>query len=494
MENNRQLMNKPCPPSAYRALQAVQIAYFFGNQLLLFAVSPGMELDMAEQVWLADRYAWVYGSQPPLYTWISRALLTVSGGSLLPLYLFKAMLLSVIVGSLLSIGRRAGFTTSQMIGTLAGVFLTMGLAWEAQRDLTHTVLATALAAWMLRDGAIAHPGGWRIALRTGLLSGLGMLAKYNFLLFAVSWYWTRARPGRPSSVPSDRRRWLVGLLLAVCLIAPHLHAINHAGDLVFESTDKFELGESARWRGILDVGGAILISLAPLAALGAVIALRRRPVRESGEETNSVISMLFRLLRLSIVITLAITIISGTSEVRERWLIPLFFFSPVLFAHLLPRAPDRVANGFVLAGLAAGLLISIFLPARVVWADALGSHNRLNLPYRALMHEIAAEAGRPMFVIVDGVLPAGHARLAFPDAEIFVYNRANPAPAPRGEGLVIGRMDAGSLDHFREWLERMDIEPADVRQLQHSLYYSREKAAGVWWSPVRLSAPVHFAD
>ncbi len=493
MENKRQLRNTLCPPSAYRALQAVQIVYFFGNQLLLFAVSRGMELDLAEQVWLADRYTWVYGSQPPLYTWISKALLTVSGGSLLPLYLFKAMLLSVIVGSLLSIGRRAGFTTFQMIGTLAGAFLTMGLAWEAQRDLTHTVLATALAAWILRDGAMACPGGWRVALRTGLLSGLGVLAKYNFLLFAVSWYWTRAHPGRLSA-PFDRRRWLVGLLLAVCLIAPYLHAINHAGDLVFESTDKFELGESTRWQGLLDAGGAILISLAPLAALGAVIALRRRPVREAGEETNPVSAMLVRLLQLSIVITLALTLISGASEVRERWLIPLFFYSPVLFAHLLPRAPDRVASGFVLAGLAAGLLISIFLPARVVWADALGSHNRLNLPYRELMHQIAAEAGRPTFVIVDGVLPAGHARLAFPDAEIFVYNRANPAPAPRGDGLVIGRMDAGSFDHFREWLERMDIELTDVRQIQHSLYYSTQKAAGVWWSPVRLNTPVHFAD
>lgn len=493
MQNTRKFKNEPCPPPVYRLLQLSQLVYFYGNQVILFAVSRGMELDMAEQVWLADRYAWVYGSQPPLYTWISRALLTAFGGSLLPLYLFKATLLSIIVGALLSIGRRAGFTTFQMIGTLAGIFLTPGLAWESQRDLTHTVLATALSAWILRDGAIACLRGWRDALRTGLLSGLGMLAKYNFLLFAVCWYWTCARR-RCQAALADRRRGLVGLFLAVCLIAPHLRAINDTGDLVFEAIDKFELRESALWRGIVDVVGSILLSVAPLAVLGAVVGLRRTVVSEISGQANRIIPMLFRLFNVSILMTVVITVISGASEVRERWLVPLFFYSPLLFAHLLPRAPDRVANGFLLAGLAVGLAISMLLPARVVWADTLGSHNRLNLPYRELMEKIAKEAGHVKFVIVDGVLPAGHARLAFPDAEIFVYNRLSLSPSPRGDGLVMGRMETGSLDHFREWIERMDIDLTDVRHLQHPLYYSKHKVAHVWWSTVRLNTPVHFAD
>lgn len=480
----------------YRTLQATQFLYFVCVQLALFFVSPGMELDMAEQVWLSRRYAFVYGSQPPLYTWMVRTLLLASGGSLLPLYLFKAALLSLTVGALLSIGRRLGFSGQQLMGIVAAAFWAPIFSWESQRDLTHTVLASAIAALTLRESATGSvsPGVFG-ALRLGLLLAAGTLSKYNYLLFAIIWGAICLAP-RVAGEPTVRRTALAGIALALILILPHLSAATKAEALWLESVEKFELEDATRWKGFVDAAGSLLIVFLPVLGLAAVSGIRGALALRVSSMASDLLQRLARLAFASSIAVLAITVVSGASEVRERWLWPMFFYTPLIAGALLPLAPPAAARRFIAIGFFLALIAGVALPLRVVAADLLGSHNRLNLPYRDLMQAIAQRhAASPAFVIVDGVLLAGAARLSFPHAEIYVYDRPNSAPPPRGAGLIIGRAEQRAREPFEQWLDRMDLAPTSPPQeVSAPLYRSARKTAALWWAPVRADTPVHFDD
>lgn len=482
----------PCARGPYLAMQTAQSVYFFLNQLALFLVSGGMELDMAEQVWLSDRYAWVYGTQPPLYTWITRLLLGLFGGSLLPMYLFKAGLLSLLVGALLAVGYRARFSAAQLLAVLAGVFLNPMVSWEAQRDLTHTALATAVAAWLLHEGMKIGARGAADIVRTALLLAAGMLSKYNFILFAVVWLFVRSRDAQAGG-PYFRQQALIAALMAVCLFAPQLTAASRALDTWLDSADKFELGQGSRWSGMADAVGSMLMMLAPLVVLMLVEGVRDFAASVRAASVHVAPRLLIKLLRASAGAVLLLTFVSGATEIRERWLLPLFFHVPLVVASLLPQAPPRFAARYVRAGFAAAIAMMMLLPARVVAADWLGSHNRLNLPYRELMLEVAAHSPAPSFLIVDSILLAGHARLAFPDAEIFVYGRPPHQSVPHGEGLLVGRLDVKAPDAFQTWMDRMELHPESRHEMRRPLYHSDRKTAGVWWARIRLEGPIHFA-
>ncbi|MCS6772293.1 MAG: hypothetical protein NZ740_09760 [Kiritimatiellae bacterium] len=482
-----------CPPAVYRLLQVGQVAYFTAVQLLLFAASPGMELDLAEQVWQSDRFAWVYGSQPPLYTWIVRCLWILTEGSLLPLYLLKAALLSLATGALLSAGRRMGFSAIQLAGVLAGVFWLPTVLWEAQRDLSHSVLATACAAWLLRCLTIEPRRPWAEAFRNGAWLAAGTLSKYNFLLFALAWWWAQ-RPAAARHGTFARLSHLAAVGIGAVLVLPHLAAATREESLLFESADKFEWGDGRWGTGLVDAAGAIAAMMVPVLGIWLAagfpnpLSLARRTC--AGRELRPLLGLLTAALAL----TLGLTALSGVSEVRERWLWPIFFFTPLFAGAALAHLPRSAAMRYIVAGFAVALVVGIGLPARVVWADAWGTHNRRNLPYPDLLRAIASAAEPADFIIADSVLVAGSARLAFPGARIFVYDRPHAGPPPRGSGLLIGRAEDRARLPFERWLDRMDLEPGPRTIVSAPLYHSAKKTAALWWSPVTIHTPLHFDD
>lgn len=126
------------------------LAYFTLHVAIRTLISPTADGDEAEQVMLAQKALWGYGSQPPLYTWLQIIFFKAFGFSIFSLALLKNLLLAGTY--LLTYSNAKMVTRSRACGLAAALSLLFieQIAWESQRDLTHTVLGATLAAATLQ--------------------------------------------------------------------------------------------------------------------------------------------------------------------------------------------------------------------------------------------------------------------------------------------------------------------------------------------------------
>jgi len=89
---------RPSPGQAVPATWVLLLlAYLSLVAGLQAAVSPTLELDQAEQLILAQKLAWGYTNQPPLYTWLVWGLTALTGSVVFSLWALKVALLTGFV-------------------------------------------------------------------------------------------------------------------------------------------------------------------------------------------------------------------------------------------------------------------------------------------------------------------------------------------------------------------------------------------------------------
>lgn len=411
MNLQQSVLPEPAPIASWIGLFAA--AYLFLNALTLGLVSSTADLDQAQQLVLSQDLSLGYGAQPPLYTWLVNALFSVTGPDRNALLAFKAALLSTLVLGFLKIGRELGFDTRQQTLMVMGLALLPSLVWEAQRDLTHSVLATVLSAWTLWSlFRLRRVASWGNYALFGLLVGLGLLSKYNFAVFAG------ALLVAASLTPGFRQRvlspgMLASLAIAVAVALPHfLWVVSHA-DQALSSSHKFDIEKSAFYTGVLEVAQAFLLFLGPL-ILAYALSWRRGAAAQAPSNAGRV--FLFRLLLVLLVLLPALVVLSGASNVKNRWLQPLLFFVPILLVTWGVAKP-RI---FIGLGLAMVLATALLLPGRTLFASWTESVRRPNLPYVQMGEALRATAGEPDVIISPQELLAGNMRLVFPEARIEV--------------------------------------------------------------------------
>src|SRR5262249_5619942 len=147
-------------------------------------------------------------------------------------------------------------TRSHLCGTAAAISLLFipQVAWESQRDLTHSVLSATLAVATLSCFLQAHERQQaRWYLLFGVCAGLGLQSKYNYVfwllgLLVAAWSLSELRP-----TMRDKRMWFA-LGLCVLIFLPNGLWILHHQDLAFLTASKFGLQETARWLETIRIG------------------------------------------------------------------------------------------------------------------------------------------------------------------------------------------------------------------------------------------------
>ncbi|MCV6612334.1 MAG: glycosyltransferase family 39 protein, partial [Amphritea sp.] len=173
-----------------------------------------------------------YTTQPPLYTWLQWGVFQVFGHGVLGLAILKAGLIFSIYFFVWQIARR--LISSHQMALLAAFALILipSVSWESIRDLTHSVLATAIAAATFFAAIRIYED--RSALAYLLLGGLlaaGMLSKYSFAVFALSLLLAAL------SLPAWRgllfdKRILLTVFAGTVVALPHLiWAISHLDEI-----------------------------------------------------------------------------------------------------------------------------------------------------------------------------------------------------------------------------------------------------------------------
>jgi len=455
--------------------------YFTLHCLMRPLLSQSLELDEAEQMLLSQGFCWGYTGQPPLYTWLQIGVFELTGRHILGLSLLKNLLLFLAYWfNYLTACRLFGDDGRRVALVTLSWFLVRQIAWEAQRDLSHSVIALALASaslfWIVRGldrrGPLWYP-------LHGILLGLGVLAKYNFGLYLLAAHIALLTLPAGSKMLLNGRI-LIALLAMAAVVSPHVawfleHTASGLG-----SAHKLQISESvSHWATIGNLSIAVIDFLSPLWLVYAVLFwrhLQRMPELAPVDHTfiRRYVVAGFSLLALSV---LGI----GVGHVSDRWMTPLLFALPAAFFCSAVEIPERSYRWFRGIAVAAAMLVLLFSALRATLWPSLFGPTRLQFPFTEFAGQLVREGFTQGIVIADSAHVAGNllhqipALVAYtPSVGVFAFSRR---PTTGNRLLVVW-----NAEKHREMPEKL------VRYLRTAWSLQPEKLKPVYYSqPYRYS-------
>lgn len=405
--------------------------YFAFQVIWRRLLGAGLNLDEAEILLWSRHLAMGYGPQPPLYSWLQWGFLQAIPDPLLALSLLKNIALAATYLGVWRLLRSAYPARIAGPATLA-LFLVPQIAWDSQRDLTHSVLATALAAGTaLAFWTRALPGrrgGWALV---GLLTGAGMLAKPNFLvvpaafvLAALTLADLRGRV-RPAGV-------LLAVAIAAAIVAlPLRWALAHP-ELAFASAHKLAMagaGGRAALAGLGALGKALVDLLAlPLVVAGAILWLNR------DRRVAAPWTPLERLILRAVLIGLALAVVgvlaSGTTNIRRLWLLPVVYLTaPLVALRLMAAVGAGAVRGLVRTVAVLAVVVVVALGVNIRYGEP-GNPSLTRAPVADVIDEVLARHPDAGLIVAAPSWLAGDLAYLRPGLPVVGLDDPGAAPPP----------------------------------------------------------------
>ena len=148
-----------------------------------------------------------------------------------------------------------------------------------------------------------------------------------------------------------------------------------------------------------------------------------------------------RLLLLLVVFALAgvalTMLLTHATSFKGRWLQPLFFCVPILYAALLhTRIDERAWKRIFTAAVTIAAIVMVLLPGRVWTAEKLHREEQLTVPFGALFNQMQIEINRADVLVADTHVLGGNLRLRFPNKAVLTPKFQLPA-APSANHVVV---------------------------------------------------------
>jgi hypothetical protein len=438
-------------------------AYLVIHFAVRMAMWPTLGLDDAEQALFAQQFAWTYRYRaPPLFTWALVALDRLGRVDIVTISLLRYSLLGITFGCIYLTARRL-LTDLRLAALSAYSFVAIYVfAYYSHHDLTHTTTLSAMLAlaWYVFVRLAASPGpGWYVAL--GATVGLGLLAKWNFVMFAA------ALPLACLLRPGFRQLVLTPKLLlaggtAAVVVVPSVAAALRMGPVAGEDLRTVLGSQSAHLlrrigEGSWELLAAVLVYPQPLLVIVLVLFAGplMRGLRAGARHTGSGplrpdAGLLGWTMVISIALHWGLVLALGATEFSERLMQPPLLILPVWLFMLIERGlpSDRAINAFalLLAAIAAATLI-----ARVA-IYLRGAEHCSTCRSMVPFHELAQEMKSAGFqgggtVLTKGFHIGGNLRVAFPEARIIDADyppTAWPEPAGSNQCLLVWPLRDGA--------------------------------------------------
>jgi len=470
------------------------LCYFAFQVFFLTMISNGAGIDDAEQLAYVGALQWGYGgSQAPLYTWINSIAGDLFGISLFTLYLVKFSMLASLFASVYFGARLLGLSRMVAAAGMLGMFMLPQISWESQRTLTHSVGGTTGCAWaFLAFAWHMRSRSWYSAVLLGLGIAAGLLGKFNASFFLIALILAGLSIPAYRSVLVSRTSIAAVLTFVVAVTPTALWALSHKENLLARS-HKFEMNAGGQlvisrlhgeWKLFLN---SVLFSGVALSFYGIARwrsraeAATARAVWSDGEKLIARV-VLFGLAAVAIGV-----LVSGAAEVKDRWLQPVLFLSPLLLAVLLERSikSELPLKRFAVVGALLALVAIPGLAINILYAREGGVPSIGQLDYAKLFAATRAE-GDYRTVASDGPqfpgnlrlydtsltpvhmeMPNASARIKFP--ALFVWSGDGP------NGAVIALMQAAGVP----------TPPTNVKQiaLSYKFYPGRTKVVSYVYVP-----------
>ncbi|MGO6972188.1 ArnT family glycosyltransferase [Rhizobium leguminosarum] len=424
---------------------ALLAAYFALQVGVRLATSHSLDLDEAEQAFRSQWLAAGYGPQPPFYNWLQYTVFQFAGVSLTALSVIKNLLLFI---SYLLYGLTARLVLRDKalvaIATL-GLLTIPQMAFEMQRDLTHTV-AVFFSASIFFYGFIRSLKQPSLAsyLISGIGIGFGLLAKYNFAILPAAALIAALSDARLRPRIFD---WRLVLTVAVALVItlPHLFWLKDNLDFATARTlEKMTASGDASYLTQVAMGVSSLalatISFAALtvAVFAIVFGKSLRPALGSGSEWTR---LLERMMLVFLAGILLLIVFGGAAGIKDRWLVPMLFILPLYFCLKIEAAGVETGKAFrrfmpVVAVIMIG--VPAVLYGSVATARFTGHYERLNRPYAGML-DILRKQAEPAAILAGDSLLAGNLRQDIPSVPVLSidYPGFNPNLTGRRPLLLV---------------------------------------------------------
>ncbi len=418
------------PP--WRLVPVIVVGYFALQAGLRIAAGGAVDLDEGEQLVATQALDWGYGPQPPLYTWIQWVVFRITADGIAGVALFKNALMAAAYLGVWAAARAAGASPRVAAVAVASTLLLPPILWEAQRALSHSVMAVAATTWTV--ALVLHlrraPRLWGF-LGLGALLAAGLLAKANYAFVAAGLATALLiEPG------SRHAGYLLSVAVAAVLLArPALWMLENR-EAVLRHVRKFEIDAAdpavAAASGVGEFVTSTLAFLALLAVAHGLL-IWRRPAANAPEDAAEAARFLGRAVAASLVLVAVVVAASGTTTVKERWLMPLL--APVPLAATLwaaARIDAVAAKRVTLLGTALALVAMVALQVGFRLGDGDPSYQL------APMADATEELPEgPRLVLASSSFIGGNLRLSRPEMAVLTPKMATLPLDPPADGPAL---------------------------------------------------------
>jgi 4-amino-4-deoxy-L-arabinose transferase-like glycosyltransferase len=429
------------------------IFYLLAHFAIRMMMGPALSVDDSEQAYFSQSYAWAYRYKaPPLFTWLLVTLGQVIPVGVVAIGLVRYALLGLTYGFVYLTARRLIADPRLSALSVYSFAAINPLAEASHRNLTHSTALTAVAAiaWYIfvRLAATRHLG-WYLAL--GAAFGLGMLAKWNFVILALALPLSclLSRGGRPLIFT-----WKVvpAALVATAIVLPTFIATLKirppADDLVATVLDTTERSLGQVLTGTLNLLDATIIYALPFLPIALIlfgIPLWRGLRAGSGQTALKATRIDTALIGLTMAVGLALlwifVLAGGATKFSVRYLFPVLLILPVwLFMQVERGRPvGRSLNVFVFVLAALAVFVAAKRVARVTGVAHCGLCPEWR-PFGPVADQLADAGYMGLGTILADIENGGNLRPLFPRTRVIdpIYPPTNlSTPAGEGQCLII---------------------------------------------------------
>jgi hypothetical protein len=465
--------------------------YFAVNAALRIALPGSLGLEGSRLVFFAQWLAPGYVGQAPLPVWLLHGVTQVIGTNIVAVALLENLLLFlaywlISAAAFLVIRNRA-----LAIIAVLGMLLLPQVAYELQRDAGPWAAALATSGLFLYAlVAMLDRGSLPAYALTGLAIGGGLLANYGFGLLAG------AALIAILIEPAFRARlwnWRViaTLLFLGASFSAHAlwlgEAFGPVADLAMTTLAGHPSGgdrTSLTIEGLFSLGVGLAGFFLPAMLVFWLSFGRRFP--QSWQASNRWTRLVGVILIIGIAAFLLLVLAGGTPQIRDRWLLQVFFLLPLYFSLKLDALNETIGNAPKRFG-AVAVIIMIVVPLGLVahalspfWGGRYGSNHVPHGP--AIAAILAANADLPSLVMAEDEALAGNIKRAAPGLRVVT---------PSHSGFVKGYPFDATHPLLLVWRANGDVGAA-VPERVAALLSSQVEAGAVPPMPQFMAQPHHF--
>lgn len=385
---------------AHRAPRAIAI-YIVLVLALRLCLSRFLEIDEAQFVG-AVAFSWIYGnSHPPLYNWLVRLALELTGWNwVLALAMVRLALLGLYHWLVFDTARRLAGDRAGILALTASAFLPQ-IVWMSIQTTAHTILVIAASIGIVHAFALMRSGRGNIAyVWLGIWAAIGALAKYNFFIFLIS-FLVAAALISPIRGQLFRRPIWISIAIFAAAFAPVVIASINA-PLAATAGRMVKLTQAIDYLVIIDlpyVGIDGLVSLAVSALLWAglafavfVIGRTRDHPRPAPDGDDDVRKLLLYTVLIGLSAFAVLAFSADFHSVAQRYMAPVLAPTAILLALYFPQ----ILGARNLLFLSACMYV---LAPLAFAAVALFASPRFSYPFDAVSSAIRAQNSAPATIV-----------------------------------------------------------------------------------------------